>query len=139
MGSDVYSIRRSPTDGYYGYCSFWQGSYKLRELACSFIYYKLICYFRHFSENRNYRLYGKSYSTKVSIKAIYEFYLVCQCLQRSLSALLDGLLAIAVLVPILLKITKMMKLSPVPFLIIHSLIREYWRELQRLWGICLTE
>ncbi|MDQ0877985.1 Na+/H+ antiporter NhaD/arsenite permease-like protein [Paenibacillus sp. V4I3] len=33
------------------------------------------------------------------------------------SALLDGLLAIAVLVPILLKTTKMMKLSPVPFLI----------------------
>lgn len=33
------------------------------------------------------------------------------------SALLDGLVAVAVLVPILLKTTKMMKLSPVPFLI----------------------
>ncbi|NRF91402.1 hypothetical protein HQN89_10255 [Paenibacillus frigoriresistens] len=38
-------------------------------------------------------------------------------LSAIISALLDGLLAIAVLVPILLKTTKMMKLSPVPFLI----------------------
>ncbi|MDQ0920071.1 SLC13 family permease [Paenibacillus sp. V4I5] len=38
-------------------------------------------------------------------------------LSAIVSALLDGLLAIAVLVPILLKTTKMMKLSPVPFLI----------------------
>ncbi|MBD0381725.1 hypothetical protein ICC18_16500 [Paenibacillus sp. WST5] len=33
------------------------------------------------------------------------------------SALLDALLAVAVIVPVVLKITKMMKLSPVPFLI----------------------
>ncbi|KRE36676.1 SLC13 family permease [Paenibacillus sp. Soil724D2] len=38
-------------------------------------------------------------------------------LSAIISALLDGLLAIAVLVPILLKTTKLMKLSPVPFLI----------------------
>ncbi|MGO4272506.1 SLC13 family permease [Paenibacillus sp. TAF58] len=38
-------------------------------------------------------------------------------LSAIISALLDGLLAIAVLVPILLKATRMMKLSPVPFLI----------------------
>ena len=117
MGSDVYSIRWSPTDD-----SLWGLFLLARQLqvtrAGMFFYLSQACLlFPAFFRKQELLIYTASHILrKFRLKPITVL-LSLSVLSAIISALLDGLLAIAVLVPILLKTTKMMKLSPVPFLI----------------------
>ncbi len=99
------------------HCSSRQGSYKLRELACSYYFSQAYLLFPAFFRKQELFLISASHILRKFRLQPLTLLLSFSLLAAIISALLDGLLAVVVIVPILLKTTKMMKLSPVPFLI----------------------